>query len=94
MGMFDRIWFTCPNCGNQIEEQSKAGKCALTDFDASAVPPEIAVSIEDDVIYCTDRDEAYGLEAGSGCGKSFKVKATTPIMTVVMELVPYDQGAQ
>lgn len=26
MGMFDRIWFKCPDCGSPMEAQSKAGE--------------------------------------------------------------------
>lgn len=29
MGMFDTIVIECPNCGNEIECQSKSGDCTL-----------------------------------------------------------------
>jgi predicted RNA-binding Zn-ribbon protein involved in translation (DUF1610 family) len=66
MGMFDSVLFECPECGNTIEEQSKAGNCHLDRFDQSGVPINIAVSIEGDMVYCAE------------CSNSFIIKAPIP----------------
>lgn len=52
MGMFDTIKFHCPNCGNEIEEQTKAGGCMLETFSSNKVPTEIAVQMAGDRIRC------------------------------------------
>lgn len=46
MGMFDRIWVTCPECGKQFEQQSKAGICHLEDY---YIPGEVPCCILDDL---------------------------------------------
>ncbi len=52
MGMFDRVWFKCPSCGEDVEVQSKAGNCFLSDFDQGSVPLEIAKDIGGEPAYC------------------------------------------
>jgi hypothetical protein len=59
MGMFDKIIFTCPNCQNPIEEQSKAGKCSLYEFSADAVPMAIAGDILHNAVRCDNCKEEY-----------------------------------
>jgi uncharacterized protein YbaR (Trm112 family) len=77
MGMFDRIWFTCPNCRELIEEQSKAGDCLLRDYDQKAVPLPIAGAIVDSELYC------------NSCKETFVIKAANipPPTTIEMTLV-------
>jgi predicted RNA-binding Zn-ribbon protein involved in translation (DUF1610 family) len=50
--MFDRVWVTCPSCGNNIEFQSKAGACELKDYSLDTAPSEIAGSILGDQYEC------------------------------------------
>lgn len=52
MGMYDRVWAECPECGNQIEFQSKAGECVLADYSTNSVPPNIAEDIKNDSEEC------------------------------------------
>lgn len=52
MGMFDRIWAKCPTCGEQVEFQSKAGRCVLADYAISSVPMGIAEAIDGDTECC------------------------------------------
>lgn len=59
MGMFDRIIFTCPNCNNRIEEQSKAGTCSLYEFSENAVPMAIAGDILHNRVVCENCNEQY-----------------------------------
>lgn len=52
MGMFDRIWFKCPKCEDNLEAQSKAGPCVLADHQEAAVPPEIATDLQGQQLWC------------------------------------------
>lgn len=52
MGMFDRIWTSCPECGKPVEFQSKAGECMLHDYSRIGVPPEIAHDIDQERARC------------------------------------------
>ncbi len=61
MGCFDSVLCKCPNCSEEIEFQSKAGKCDMSTFFARSVPIEIAVDIENDIGYCEN------------CGKSYQI---------------------
>jgi len=59
MGMFDSVWFVCPVCDNAVEVQSKAGDCFMQDFDASAVPIEIASDIGGEPAWCNKCDSHF-----------------------------------
>lgn len=59
MGMFDIIRFTCPNCNKAIEEQSKAGKCLLYDYNQDAVPLQIAGDILNAELHCENCKETF-----------------------------------
>src|SRR4051812_14981503 len=45
MGCFDSVYFTCPNCGAQIEAQSKGGECQLDTYPPDAVPARVAMDL-------------------------------------------------
>lgn len=77
MGMFDRIWFTCPNCGKPIEEQSKAGECLLLDYNQTGVPLKIASAILNSEVHC------------DGCKETFVIVAKDyfPPLDIEMKLV-------
>lgn len=62
MGMFDSVYFKCPNCGEEIEEQSKAGECILHNYDPDSVPYEIAINLNNEKSKCYE------------CGKEFVIK--------------------
>ena len=42
MGMYDTIIFNCPNCGTEIEVQSKSGECILGVYESTDVPIPVA----------------------------------------------------
>lgn len=42
MGVYDTIYFPCPNCGEEICAQSKSGPCVLDVFSADKVPLDVA----------------------------------------------------
>jgi NMD protein affecting ribosome stability and mRNA decay len=52
MGMYDSVWAVCPECGEPVEFQSKAGDCVLADYDVKEVPIVIANDIEGNVSVC------------------------------------------
>ena len=41
MGMFDRIYVSCKECGAKIEFQSKAGDCYLAEYSLLDAPANI-----------------------------------------------------
>jgi hypothetical protein len=45
MGMFDSVMAECPECGCEIEFQSKSGVCELKRYHISSVPPNIAIDL-------------------------------------------------
>jgi hypothetical protein len=52
MGMYDSVMVNCPECGAEVEFQSKSGDCLLMVYHASGVPSEIARDIEGDREIC------------------------------------------
>lgn len=56
MGMFDRVWSKCPNCGNNIEFQSKAGDCSLHDYNLDTVPATVLGDLDGEIEICTNCD--------------------------------------
>jgi hypothetical protein len=48
VGMFDSVYTTCKNCGEQVEFQSKVGDCKLASYhlSQSLVPIEIAFDLD------------------------------------------------
>ena len=61
MGMFDRIWVNCPNCGTLVEFQSKAGECILHDYNIYNIPAGIADDIKNDAEMCEKCGEVVSL---------------------------------
>ena len=53
MGLFDSVYFTCPNCKTEIEVQSKALDPCMYVFPPEAVPIEIANEIIGDHYPCS-----------------------------------------
>jgi len=41
MGMFDSLIVKCPDCGEEVEFQSKAGECMLACYSLDDCPPGI-----------------------------------------------------
>jgi hypothetical protein len=42
MGCYDSIMFKCPNCGEDLEAQSKSGECVMATYGLNDVPPDVA----------------------------------------------------
>jgi len=52
MGMFDTLVIDCPECYEQVEIQSKAGRCCMDTYNIYTVPDEILLSLRDKHIVC------------------------------------------
>lgn len=78
MGMFDSVWFECPQCLERlVEVQSKAGECVLRDIPSEEVPLGIADDILGETASCHK------------CGRSWKVSMySTQPRRVPMRLEP------
>lgn len=53
MGMFDSVYVFCPNCGDEVEFQSKAGECVTEEYYLHNMPAEIAKDICGDSLVCS-----------------------------------------
>ena len=71
MGMFDSVLLPCPKCYEQIELQSKAGKCAGEVFDSWRVPIKIAEDLSVNPIECSE------------CHRSFEIVSEAPRYTSI-----------
>ncbi len=74
MGLFDDVYFHCPECGEIVETQSKAGECSLSTYWEDSVPVEIGVDLEGEHVYC------------AGCFNSFIIETEEPIARVRLKL--------
>ena len=45
MGVFDSVWLKCPECGRDVEFQSKQGRCTLAFYQQDHVPVAIAADL-------------------------------------------------
>ena len=63
MGMFDSVFATCPNCGSEVEFQSKAGACDLKRYHSSSVPLVIANDLNGSSEKCLDCGESVSLSS-------------------------------
>ena len=52
MGMFDRLYVSCPECHEDVEFQSKAGECLLESYDVVDVPVAIAIDLDGETSTC------------------------------------------
>lgn len=43
MGCYETITFNCPNCGEELNAQSKSGPCQLDVYKHDSVPMSVAV---------------------------------------------------
>lgn len=52
MGMYDSLYVDCPQCGNELEFQSKSGPCALLSCKKNSLGPDIAIGMNWDIVRC------------------------------------------
>ena len=60
--MFDTVHFKCPDCGEDMKIQSKAGPCLLNNYPSTSMPAEIAKSIKGEYIYCHKGGHSHRIE--------------------------------
>lgn len=61
MGMFDTVRARCPECGGEIEEQSKAGPCQLKDYNLYNAPAAVLVDLSEQELWCVHCDSRLKL---------------------------------
>lgn len=74
MGMFDSVWFKCPNCGEEIEEQTKIGDCILANYNEDKVPVEIAHYLLHSELKCYHCDEFFKIVPNEDIRRYVKIK--------------------
>lgn len=82
MGMFDTIYATCPNCGAEMEEQTKHGPCLLNDYHVKdMMDKEDAMMVDGMYIDCIK------------CNSHFKVEVLIPeqVQVKLIELKKDDE---
>ena len=53
MGMFDSVYIDCPECGEEVEFQSKAGDCVLASYSkGDAIPMTIVADLSGELSSC------------------------------------------
>lgn len=52
MGMFDSLYVICPECGENIEFQSKSGNCNLEAYNIYNCDPRVAVDLDGESASC------------------------------------------
>lgn len=62
MGMFDWVRARCPECGGEIEEQSKAGPCILADYTLDNAPASVLEDMAREEWFCTACDTRWRVE--------------------------------
>lgn len=59
MGMFDSIRTPCPNCGEELEFQTKGGECILASYPLDEIPTSAAEYAIGDKEQCTNCDVIF-----------------------------------
>ena len=65
MGLFDSVYFYCPECRGRLEIQSKAGACLLSSFSEDKVPLDISKDINGDWVFCETCNRSFQVGYGS-----------------------------
>lgn len=64
MGMFDYVQYECPDCGNYLEGQTKAGRKILATYHADPkLPLRIAADQHGETIWCNNCNREYEIRA-------------------------------
>jgi len=70
MGMFDYVNFKCPQCGEEVTTQSKAGDCTLANYDLYTAPVAIKADLDKEVIRC------------KGCGRTITLRVQCMVVVL------------
>lgn len=68
MGMYDSVIVDCPDCGGELEYQTKNGPCDLREYSINNCPMDIAQGVDGDTTRCGE------------CGKKFTIHFPIPPM--------------
>lgn len=60
--MFDSLYVNCPNCGNELEFQSKSGVCFLYSYKKNNLPTEVAMGMDGNIVKCDFCNTNFKLE--------------------------------
>lgn len=67
MGVYDSVWFICPKCGHEFENQTKAWDCIMASFESTeSIPYSFALAVADAHAKCWE------------CGAEFRIRADMP----------------
>lgn len=83
MGYFDTIVIECPDCGNEIECQSKSGDCTLKRMSLSK-----ACAKGDEALFDINRHAPHVCDK---CGKKWAVKVKMMAMATVVRASDYEE---
>lgn len=68
MGCFDSVLVRCPQCGEDVEFQSKSGPCSLAVYrNDEGVPMSVAVGCDGDHERCDHCDNVVWLRLPKDC---------------------------
>ena len=60
MGMYDEVHITCPHCGKEHEDQTKAFDCILQRIDLNKpVPTNVATEFNGKKVYCSECSKPF-----------------------------------
>lgn len=77
--MFDSVFFECPECGEEFEEQTKAGPCLMYRFYPDSVRTDVALAFKNKRVGCP------------GCKSIFKAEVNAP-RKVSIDLILIDES--
>lgn len=91
MGLFDSVYARCPECGDEVEFQSKAGPCSLATYRMDSVPTAIAVDIDGDDEQCPC---GTGVRLSTSLGERVAMHAHVPASDEYQRAARADGGAR
>jgi len=62
MGLFDSVYIECKYCGEEVEFQSKAGECDMSQFTSQNVPLAIVIDLDGSSVFCKNCNEVITVE--------------------------------
>lgn len=79
MGMFDSVRVPCPQCGKEVEAQTKSGECMLEWYNLDKAPQDVLVNVNRHApFYCSSCKIKFQVEFFcSKCGSTATRHART-----------------
>lgn len=76
MGVYDTVHANCPACNEQVEFQSKAGKCSLAGYSTASVPMDIASDLDGETKLCPKCDKVVKISIPNTQSKRIVMQVT------------------